>query len=831
MIDQDAKGFVIGDLEFQGYAKTTAQLLSSLGIGETTIAKIVDRINQGDNGPLPVYRRAVILCMDGDDYMPKIERSLQSYPLGIVIQPQQIIVIRQAEEPVAVPYDQLLDNIPLFSSLFTFQNNKRDKYLTLEFDQLVESLNRALILNDNSTRDTQTFIFNLLYIVHFSNILGEEVIETNLAAPLKEDEVKLANILNHYQSSEIPFLREVSTTIRISKEAFRYIFAILKFDTRLIDVELLTSLIYRMTNSADSGLFGHQTSFENVNKLLQPFVFDGLQKKIECASKENIGQIIDEIYHLKFFDPTNGPGCFLAAAYSGLNEILKDIEQRFGVKCENLLPLSNFVGLVSNELTKDLTTLALVFAHTTEALRFSNLVFPSMMQLEQDLRISIGDELTEDWDRYVPAQEGVYVIGSPRFLGAHRNLDVVEKEKMQRIFESQTLNSADYCSTWLIKAAKYIGTTPAKAAFVLTNSVSQGVQSTFILDKVNEFGCEYEFAYRSFKWKTSNDNAGVTVVIIGISSRGTTPHKLIVDDGKRIECERIGATLLPNIDIRVKKRKKPLSPYLPEMRKGNMPDGATALQFTSTERDVFLEEFPEAERFIRPLYGGDEFVKSTPRWVLWISDKELEDALKIKGIADRIEIVRATRNAAGSTASEKSRENPHKFRETNMTSKGKVSIVAPCVTSENRAYFQMGILDSKAIVNNNVSVVFDGEIWLLALLESRMHMVWVKSCCGGHETRPRYSSELCYNTFPAPVIEKRQKDILANLSITLLEVRENYCDRSLGNLYTNMPPELARVHSWIDATVDSLYRSRPFESDEERLLWLQNLYNELIENE
>lgn len=402
---------------------------------------------------------------------------------------------------------------------------------------------------------------------------------------------------------------------------------------------------------------------------------------------------------------------------------------------------------------------------------------------------------------------------------------------MQRIFESQTLNSADYCSTWLVKSAKFIRNTPAKAAFVLTNSVSQGVQSTFILDKVNEFGCEYVYAYRSFKWKTNNDNTGVTVVIIGISALGATPNKLIVDDGKSIECERIGATLIPNIDIRVKKRKKPLSPYLPDMRKGNMPDGATALQFTSAERDVFLEEYPEAEHFIRPLYGGDEFVKSTPKWVLWIPDKELDDAMKIKGIADRIEQVRTTRNAPGSTASEKSRENPHKFRETNMTSKGKVSIVAPCVTSEKRAYFQMGILDSNAIVNNNVSVVFDGDIWLLALLESRMHMVWVKSCCGGHETRPRYSSELCYNTFPAPVLNKRQKDILANLSITLLEVRENYCDRSLGNLYDNMPPELARVHYWIDSTVDSLYRSKPFDSDEERLLWLQNLYNEMIENE
>ena len=311
MINQDATGFSIGDLEFQGYANTTARLLSSLSIGDTTIAKIVDRINQGDNGPLPVYRRAVILCTDSDDYLPTIEKSLQSYPLGIVIQPQQIVVIRQSESPVAVPYDQVAENLSLFSSLFSYQNNKRDKYLTLEFDQLVESLNRALILDGNTARDTQTFIFNLLYITHFSTILEEDIIEKNLSDQLMEDEIKLANILDYYNSSEIPFLRQVSSPLHYSKEALRYIFAILKFDTRLIDVELLTSLIYKMTNSEDSGLFGHQTSFENVNKLLQPFVFDGLRKRIDEASKDEITQVIDDIYHLQFFDPTNGPGASL----------------------------------------------------------------------------------------------------------------------------------------------------------------------------------------------------------------------------------------------------------------------------------------------------------------------------------------------------------------------------------------------------------------------------------------------------------------------------------------------------------------------------------------
>lgn len=260
-----------------------------------------------------------------------------------------------------------------------------------------------------------------------------------------------------------------------------------------------------------------------------------------------------------------------------------------------------------------------------------------------------------------------------------------------------------------------------------------------------------------------------------------------------------------------------------------MPDGATALTFTSAELDEFLEENPDATEFIRPLYGGDEFVKGTPKYCLWISDKQLPEAIKVKGIAERIEKVRATR--AKSTASQKSKNNPHKFRETNVTSKGKVSVIVPCVTSERRRYLQMGILDSTAILNNNVLVIFDADIWLLALLESRMHLIWVMNSAGKHEQRPRYSADLCYNTFPMPEIDKKQIGILRNLAKTLLEVREHYCDRSLAKMYTDMPPELVRVHQWIDNTVDSLYRSQPFESDGERLVWLQNLYNNMIANE
>jgi hypothetical protein len=465
--------------------------------------------------------------------------------------------------------------------------------------------------------------------------------------------------------------------------------------------------------------------------------------------------------------------------------------------------------------------------------RIGLLSFEELSNLYNKLNINIGNQLTSDWNQFVSPDEFTYIVGSPQFKGCNK-LENSKKSAMQLVFATDVLNNADYCSSWLVKAASYINGKHAKAAFVLTNSVSQGSQATNILNKVNELGCEYIFAYRSFKWKTSaTDNVGVTVVIIGISEKNLCNKKYLYDNLNRIECREIGASLLPDIDIRIIKRSNaqgPISKVLPGMRKGNMPDGAAnILTFNSQEVDDFLNKYPDAEPFIKPLYGGDEFVSGEPSWCLWITSSKLNEALKIEGIKERVEKVRQKR--ATSTSGKKSKENPHAFREQNVTSKGKISIIVPCVTSENREYFQMGILDSNAIVNNNVNVIFDCDIWVLALLESRMHMVWAKNAAGGHETRPRYSSELCYNTFPAPEINKKQKAVLANLSRTLLEVREKYCNKSLGELYRDMPPELIRVHHWIDETVDSFYRSQPFETDGERLVWLKNLYNKMLENE
>lgn len=830
MIDENAIRQRLENFEFQGYAKAVSKLLSAFGILETTIAKITSKIDQGESGPFYVYRRAVVYCTEDMVSAEEYISAKRTMPLLIVFTPRQIIITNEYIGRVICDYVDVATYINYLAPLQSWDINRNDHYSTLKLDSLVESLYRELILNDNDEENTRCFIFSLLYMAHFSTVLEMSQVQESIKGYNKSDKEKLSKVFDLFFAWKCPFVTDNTRYLLLSNDAYKYIFAILQFDTNLIDAEFLTSLIYKMTCKDEAGLYGHQTSFINVEKLLQPLFLNEMQRKANASTTENVFQVVTEIYNTRVLDPTNGPGCYLVASYNGLLQQLRDIEIKFDITCGDPLHIDQFIGLVSNELTRELSRLALTFVHSSELKRLGLLSIDSIQDTYHQLAIHVGDELNTPWNNYVSPADFVYVVGSPDFKGNNK-IPASAKQAMLRIFESKQLNSADYCSAWLMKAARFISGTPAKAAFVLTNSVSQGTQSTFILDKINEAGCEYIFAHRSFKWKTSNDNSGVTVVIIGIGTKGQLSRKYLFEGGKEFRCQEIGASLLPDIDIRVKSRTTPLSPLLPHMCKGNMPDGATFLTFTSTELDAFLDAYPEATKFIKPLYGGEEFVKGKPKWVLWITDNELEEAKQIQGIADRIEQVRQQRHKPSSTSSDKSKANPHKFREDRTTSKGKVSLIVPCVTSENRQYFQMGILGSNTIVNNNVSVVFDCDIWLLALLESRMHEVWAKNACGGHETRPRYSSALCYNTFPVPDLTSKQISTLRNLSRTLLEVREKYCDKSLADMYLKMPPELVRVHKLIDDTVDSYYRNQPFSSNEERLMWLKNMYNTLIDNE
>lgn len=821
-IKQSLEGF-----EFTSYTKVVDKLLSVYGIVDSTIKKITEGIGRGEKGPFYVYRRALLFCTNETDYKEIAQKHIGAAPLLIVFHPEIVYIYNSLKGEKYSTYQELKSVTDYLMPLVSWDSTRKDHYSTLELDELVESLYRALIMDENSDELSRRTIFNLLYISHFSRLMKLSQPTAVLSNQNLSEEEKVKAFFRIFTTNRCKFVVDNIDEVVFSKESLKYILAILKFDTTHIDAEILTSLIYRMAGDEEAGIYGHQTSFENVEKVLNPLFLTKMQKEAANSTAETVFKEVTDIYSTVVLDPTNSPGCFLTASYNGLLQLLRDIERTHHIRLNDHLEISHFVAILGNTLTEELTRLALSFTHIRELSRTETIDFDVINEVYDNLSIHLDDSLQCNWGEYVDPSDNLYIAGSPKFAGVNQ-ISATQKELMQTIFNSHTLHSADLSSAWLVKAARFICGSEAQAAFVMTNSVSQGEQSTFISRKVEENGCEYRFAHRSFKWKNSNrDTTGVTVVVIGIESNHIHSPKLIFDNGEVYPCNEIGCHLIPDIDIRIEpKNGDPLSPIMPPMRKGNMPYCADALIFTTNEKEVFLNENPEAKKYIRALYGSEEFVSSTPRWCLWITDKQLPEAKKIEAIANRIEIVRAAR--ANTTASQKCKNNPHKFREQLCTSRGKVSLFVPTVTSENRYYFQMGIIDDKTIANNNSFVVYDCDIWLLALLESRMHMLWAKNACGGHETRPRYSNTLCYNTFPAPEIDHRQKGFLHDLAKTLLEIREKYCDRSIGKMYKNMPPELLQIHELIDRKVDSLYQSKPFESDAERLLLLKKLYKDLI---
>lgn len=74
------------------------------------------------------------------------------------------------------------------------------------------------------------------------------------------------------------------------------------------------------------------------------------------------------------------------------------------------------------------------------------------------------------------------------------------------------------------------------------------------------------------------------------------------------------------------------------------------------------------------------------------------------------------------------------------------------------------------------------------------------------------------------------KDALKAGAVGILAAREQFSDRTLAELYDpdKMPPGLLDAHGDLDEAVDGLYRSRPFDSDEERLKALFAMYEGMV---
>lgn len=616
-----------------------------------------------------------------------------------------------------------------------------------------------------------------------------------------------------------------------------------KLDWSEINPDIFGSMIQAVVSPEMRGEMGmHYTSVENIMKVITPLFLKELSEEFSHA-KENLKKLEklqDRLAKIKIFDPACGSGNFLIIVYKELRKLeMKIISEKQNLQKDsqvNLwsgIALSNFYGIELDDFAHEIAILSLWLAEHQMNLEFhktfgSNI--PSL-PLKKSGYVVRGNACRLNWEEVCPKRPGdeIYILGNPPYLGAKRQ-NQEHKMDIKIVYGNYgAAKKLDYISCWFLKASRFIEDVFAKYSFVTTNSICQGEQVALIWKHVLGSKLEINFAYTSFKWTNrAKKNAGVTIAIIGLRNKSPDPKYLFVNQEKYpYPVQNINAYLANYRNVYISRRTSPLS-FQKIMEYGNMAIDGGNLILSPHEKNNLIKQYPLTQKIIKQIFGAQEFLNGIERYCLWIKDSDLSESLRVPEIEKRINKVREKRLSIKDKGSQDLAKKPHQFRE--MKEGIRHSVIIPTVSSERRDYIPMSYIDKKSVIIAPNQAIYDAEPWLLSVLTSRMHMVWVRTVAGRLKTDYRYSSSLCYNTFPFPSITEQRKEEITQCVYHILDEREKHSGKTLAQLYdpNKMPEGLREAHRLNDLAIERCYRSKPFVSDEERLEYLFKLYEKMI---
>lgn len=608
----------------------------------------------------------------------------------------------------------------------------------------------------------------------------------------------------------------------------------------------------------------HYTSVPNIMKVISPLFLDELRaeyqkqlllfeekKRLRDVGELNSFKFLSEvtpiykscqkllirISKMKFFDPACGSGNFLIITYKMLRllemdvlRLMRQIVPALDFVGSSLISLSQFYGIELLDFPHEIAMLSMWLAEhqMNKKLHDDFGVNSQALPLHNITQIQCGNACRLDWDEVCPhdKEDEVFVFGNPPYLGGKLQTESQKRDQEIVIGHFDSFKNLDYISNWFYKGALYIKETKARYAFVSTNSICQGEQVAMLWPSIFNMGLHISFAHKSFKWSNNaKHNAGVTCVILGLASHGDNSKRIIYDKEVKIETSAISPYLVSGSSTIVKSENASLS-NLPLMEYGNMPLEGGFLKLSEDEKKEILEFYPQAEKFIRPVIGGEELIKSISRFCLWIEDDDRKTAEAIPPIKKRIDGVYDFRINGGDVARTLV-EKSHQFRYRKVAKTHQ--IVIPCTSSEKRDYLQCAYYDADYITMNSLEVIYDGDISLFGIISSKMHMAWVRTVGGRLKTDYRYSAQLCYNTFPFPTITEAKRTLLIEAAEEVLLTRADHPEKTLAEMYDpdKMPQDLRIAHAALDDVVDSCYPGYPFDNDEARLECLFNLYEKM----
>lgn len=622
--------------------------------------------------------------------------------------------------------------------------------------------------------------------------------------------------------------------------AFRYLKDAASLNWREINPDIFGSMIQSVADPKQRSELGmHYTSVPNIMKVIGPLFLDDLDAEIEKTwdRPKGLTRILDRMAGIRIFDPACGSGNFLVVSYRELRERETKILQRIAelegstqVQMWSVIPITNFYGIELTDFAAETAKLALFISEYQANARFGEVFgkMPATLPLKEAARITCGNALRLDWNAVcaVPGDgEQVFIVGNPPFLGDNsRNSD--QNADMEHVLGG-TLDAykrIDFVSCWMFKAANYIRGHSARSALVATNSICQGQSVGALWPHILVGDVEIGFAHTSFKWRNNaSANAAVVCVVVGLRNKSKERKRLFTGDIDA-EVANINAYLLNGPDLFIHAESRSLF-GLPYMEYGNKPTDDGNLIMDEAEKNELLAAYPEATRFVKKFMGSDEVVKGKLRYCLWVPDENAEEASAIPPLRERFDRVAAFRAASKAAQTRPAASFPHRFRQAQNWARSH-AILIPSVSSERRPYLPVERVGADVISSNLNQALYDAPDWCIALIASKLHLVWIATVCGKLETRFRYSNTMGWNTFPVPHFTQDQRDQLSSSARRILKTRYSHYPATIADLYDpdKMPDDLRQVHKENDDLLESMYIGRPFRNDTERLEKLFKLY-------
>ncbi|WP_195839595.1 class I SAM-dependent DNA methyltransferase [Acidaminococcus fermentans] len=822
------------------------------------------------------------------------ELPVSMHPKYVITCNFQEFLIYDMDNPQGEPEQLLLKNLPKEYYRLNFLVNEKSKVLKQEEEisvkagdlvgKMYDALRKQYLDPDSNhaQKSLNILCVRLVFCLYAEDagVFGShsqfhDYLETYRTRNLRDALIKLFRILDQKPEDRDPY--EAPELL-----AFPYVngglFADENIEIPRIDEEIAELLIKECSEQFDWSeisptIFGavfestlnpdtrrkggmHYTSIENIHKVIDPLFLDDLKKEleeiksiqVENTRKKSLVAYQEKLASLKFLDPACGSGNFLTETYLSLRKLENE-----AVSCyyEGQMVLGDFVDPIKVSISQfygiEINDFAVTVAKTALWIAESQMIQETQKIVHMDIDflplttnafIHEGNALRMDWNNVLPHGACSVIIGNPPFRGyslqtKEQKADILSIYVDENGKPYKAAGKIDYVAGWYFKAAQYMQRTSIRAAFVSTNSITQGEQVAGVWKPIMErFETHIDFAWRTFVWSSeASEKAAVHCVIVGFSDAPNNTDKIIFDGSTKKVVENINPYLIEAPMVFIDSRKKPIS-RVPEMVYGNKPTDGGFLFLTPAERNEAIKKEPSLNKYIKQIYGAKEYINNIERYCFWLENISPTEIKKSAFLKTRIEGVRKFRLNSPKKATQKSAETPYLFQEIRQPHNN--YIIIPRHSSQTRRYVPVGFVSPDIIVNDAVQIIPDASLYMLGVISSNVHMAWMRAICGRIKSDYRYSKDIVYNNFPWPTPTPAQKAKIEKTAQAILDARAKYPDSSLADLYDEltMPPELRKAHQENDKAVMEAYGwNWRGMTESDCVAELMKLYQKLIDTE